>query len=157
MEKLYIICIEDQREVLNTVIDHLTYFEEHTTIEECESATEAKDLIDEIDESGDFVAVLVSDHVMPDQSGVDFLTEVNEDDRFKSTKKILLTGQATHIDTIQAINLAGIDKYIEKPWVKEDLIEKVSILLTEFIIEKGIDYQRFTSILNKPRLFELLK
>ena len=157
MEKLFIICIEDQREVLNTVMDQLSYFEEFVSLEECESAVEAEELIEEIDEHGDYVAVLVSDHVMPDQSGVDFLTEVNDDDRFKSTKKILLTGQATHVDTIQAINLASIDRYIEKPWTKEDLIEKVSILLTEFIIEKGIEYQRFTSILNKPRLFELLK
>ncbi len=157
MEKLYIICIEDQREVLNTVVDHLTFFEEFLSIEECESALEAKELLEEIDDSGDYVAVLISDHVMPDQTGVDFLTEVNDDDRFKATKKILLTGQATHVDTIQAINLASIDRYIEKPWAKEELIEKVSVLLTEFVVKKGIDYQPLVSVLNKPRLFELLK
>lgn len=157
MEKLYIICIEDQREVLNAITNDLSFFEDHLVVEECESAAEAKDLINEIDSKGDFVALLISDHVMPHQTGVDFLTEVNQDLRFRDTKKILLTGQATHVDTIQAINKAAIDNYIEKPWKAADLHQKASSLLTEFIIEKGLDFQRFAPILDKQKLFELLK
>jgi len=157
MEKLYIICIEDQREVLNAITNDLSVYEDYMVVEECESAAEAKDLIDEIDAAGDFVALLISDHVMPHQTGVDFLIEVNKDGRFKSTKKILLTGQATHIDTIEAINKAAIDNYIEKPWKSNDLHQKVSALLTEFIIEKGIAYEPFAPILDKQKLFELLK
>ncbi|MFY0625540.1 MAG: response regulator [Reichenbachiella sp.] len=157
MEKIYIICIEDQREVLNVVSDHLSHFEDLLTLEECESTAEARELIEEIDDNGDYVGVIVSDHVMPNQTGVDFLVEINNDDRFKATRKILLTGQATHIDTIQAINKAGIDKYVEKPWTKEDLIKKVSVLLTEFIIKKGIPYESYMAVLDKPTLFELLK
>ena len=157
MEKIYIICIEDQSEVLHTVMDHLSAFEEYLTIEECESAAEAKELVEEIDAEGDFVGVIVSDHAMPVQTGVDFLIELNEDSRFKDSKKILLTGQATHMDTIQAINKAAIDKYIEKPWQKETLVALVSTMLTEFIIKKGISYEPFLPVLDKPRLFESLK
>jgi two-component system chemotaxis response regulator CheY len=157
MEKIYIICIEDQREVLHTVLEHISIFEEKMIIEECESTAEALELMEEIDDEGDFVGLIISDHAMPIQTGVEFLVELREDERFKDTKKILLTGQATHMDTITAINGAAIDKYIEKPWQKDDLVEKSSILLTEFIIEKGIPYDPFLPILNKPRLFELLK
>lgn len=157
MEKIYIICIEDQREVLNTISDHLSHFEELLTLEECESAAEAAELFEEIDDNGDYIGVIISDHVMPNQTGVDFLSSINHDDRFKASKKILLTGQATHIDTIDAINKAGIDKYIEKPWDKNDLIQKVSSLLTEFIVKKGIAYEPYLAILDKPKLFELLK
>jgi len=157
MEKLYIVCVEDQREVLNTVSEQLSVFEDYLTLEECESADEAEELIEEIDANGDFLAVVISDHVMPDKSGVDFLIDIKEDGRFKSTKKILLTGQATHVDTILAINQAGIDNYIEKPWEAEYLKGKVSTLLTEFIIEMGLDYEPFTKVLDKQRLFNLLK
>ena len=157
MEKLYIICIEDQREVLNTISEQLEAFEDYCVVEECESADEAHELVEEIDAKGDFIAVVISDHVMPGQSGVDFLIELNTDGRFNSTKKILLTGQATHIDTINAINQAGINNYVEKPWQEKDLTSKVSTLLTEFIVEQGINYEEFSPVLDKQKLFELIR
>ncbi|MGL1889448.1 MAG: response regulator, partial [Reichenbachiella sp.] len=129
----------------------------YVTVEECESADEAEELLEEIDANGDYAALVISDHVMPGKTGVQFLTTLFEDDRFKETKKILLTGQATHVDTIQAINMADIDFYMEKPWDKEDLISKVKTLLTTFIIKKGMDYNEFTPILDKQKLFNLLK
>ncbi|MEP2026995.1 MAG: response regulator [Reichenbachiella sp.] len=157
MEKLYIICVEDQKEVLNTIADQLSYFENQFTIEECETADEAYDLINTIDQKGDKVAVVVSDHVMPGTTGVDFFVKMKLEDRFAGVKKILLTGQATHTDTINAINKAKIDNYIEKPWTKGELIEKVSKLLTRFIIESGIAYEPYTEVLDKQTLFDLLK
>ncbi len=68
-----------------------------------------------------YITVIVSDHVMPGKTGVELLTDVFHDSRFPNTKKILLTGQATHTDTINAIN-AGIDRYFEKPW-QSSLVE----------------------------------
>lgn len=157
MEKLYIICIEDQREVLRIIADNLAFFEDKISIEECETAEEALEVMEEIDAAGDYVAVIVSDHVMPEQSGVDFLIEIHEDGRFKHTKKILLTGQATHLDTIEAINKAHIDRYIEKPWDKENLIQEVRQLLTMYVISKGLSYESYMSVLDAQVLFELLK
>ncbi len=157
MEKLFILCIEDQREVLNSIVEDLSFFEEELIIEECESAAEASDIVEEIDARGDYLAVVVSDHVMPGKNGVEFLGELHDDDRFKQTKKILLTGLATHADTIRAINKAAIDRYIEKPWQTEILIQYVKELLTEFVLQKGIPYEPLLSYLDKPTLYELLK
>lgn len=157
MEKLFIICVEDQREVLNTISSHLSVFEEYVELEECESAAEAEELIEEIDANGDMLAVIISDHVMPGKSGVDFLISIQEDGRFGATKKILLTGQATHVDTIEAINRAAINNYIEKPWKANDLTSKVSMLLTEFVVESGLNYEDYVPILDNQRLFDLLK
>jgi len=157
MEELYIICVEDQREVINAITEQLSSFENYLIIEECESAQEAITLMSEIDSQGGYVAVVISDHVMPGMTGVELLTQIKEDMRFSSTKKILLTGQATHSDTIEAINQAKIDKYIEKPWESEDLVRKVSKLLTEYIIETGIDHRPYLDVLDKLTLFDLLK
>lgn len=154
MEKLYIICLEDQPEVLETIVNQLAFFENHLVIEECSSADEARELVEEIDSEGNHVAVIVSDHVMPGETGVDFLSKIHQDDRFKTTKKVLITGQATHMDTIQAINMAGLDRYISKPWKQEELLQIVSTLLTDFIFDKGIEYNEFMEVLDKNRLFE---
>ena len=83
MEKIYIVCIEDQREVLNVVSEHLSHFEDVLSLEECESTSEAKELFEEIDDSGDYIGVIISDHVMPNQTGVDFLIEINNWVRYK--------------------------------------------------------------------------
>ncbi len=157
MEKLFIVCVEDQVEVLNTISEQLSYFEEYVTVEECETAVEAIELLSDIERKGNLTAVVVSDHVMPGMTGVDFFINLKSDQRFKRIKKVLLTGQATHADTIDAINNAQIDFYIEKPWKSESLIEKVSILLTRYIVESGLPYEPLATVLHKPTLFNLLK
>ncbi|GAB4424043.1 MAG: response regulator [Bacteroidia bacterium] len=157
MERLYIICIDDQREVLDAISKDLAPLEGPFLIEECESAEEALDVLEDIDAEGGYPAVIVSDHVMPEKNGVEFLVEVNQDSRFVATKKILLTGLATHQDTIQAINYAAIDKYIEKPWKADALVQQVRILLTSYILDKGLDYEPFRSYLDLPTLLEKLR
>lgn len=157
MDKLTIIYVDDQREVLSTLSKDLQVFEKLVNVEECESANEALELMNDIDASGDHIAVIISDHIMPGKSGVEFLTETNNDDRFPHTKKMLLTGQATHQDTITAINQARIEKYIEKPWSSDDIVEAVQILLTLYILETGIEYEKYMPVLHNTTLLNGLK
>ena len=92
MQKPKIICVDDQREVLATLKKDLEEFIELFKIEYCESAEEAMELIEEIDENGDHLALLICDHIMPVSNGIDFLIEVDKDIRFTKTQKLLLTG-----------------------------------------------------------------
>ncbi|MEO1053685.1 MAG: response regulator [Bacteroidota bacterium] len=157
MEKIYMICIDDQPTVLDAVISDLEVFSDSFEIEACESASEAEELMEEVDQNGDHVAILICDQVMPGKSGTEFLAEVRKQDTFKSTGKILLTGQATHQDTINAINQADIDKYIEKPWQKDTLIGYIKILLTRFLLDKGIDHMQYKDFLDQETLLEKFK
>jgi len=157
MAKPNIICVDDQRDVLATLKKELQFFRDHIKIYYCESADEAAKILDEIDTEGGYVAVIVCDHVMPGNSGVEFLSQVNNDARFPHTKKLLLTGLATHEDTIEAINKANIDRYIGKPWDTHDLIKKVRVLLTEFILEEGLDYNEYLPVLDQETLFAQLR
>ncbi|HHP7240477.1 MAG TPA: response regulator [Cyclobacteriaceae bacterium] len=157
MDKLYIICVDDQREVLSALTEDLEPLEGQILLEECESADEAWDLLDEIDAQGDHAAIIISDHVMPGTSGVEFLSELKKDGRFDKSKKILLTGLATHQDTIKAINQAGLDNYIEKPWNKHELISTIKKLLTIYIISVGLDYSHFSTITDSDTLFTILR
>ena len=114
-------------------------------------------MIEDIDSAGDYLAVVISDHIMPGTTGVDFLISLKKDPRFRNTKKVLLTGLATHQDTIEAINKAQLDKYIEKPWKKEDLLHKIRVLLTSYMVEEGIDYDAYMDVLDAETLYELLR
>ena len=157
MEKIYIIVVDDQREVLTTVSNDLDELAEHVTIEECESPSEAWEILEEVDAEGQLPAVVISDHVMPVKTGVEFLSELSEDARFGEVRKVLLTGLATHTDTINAINQASIHRYVEKPWDKTELVEMVKILITEYLLEKGINYEPYNDVLDHPTLLKYLR
>ena len=157
MSKFNVICIDDQREVLSAVLQDLQPLSTWLNIEECESADEALELMEELDAEGQRIALVISDHVMPDKSGVELLTEIASDSRFTSTRKILLTGQATHTDTINAINQAGIDHYFDKPWVSETLVACVRKLVTHYVFDTGLDYMAYQTYLDSGVVLERLR
>ncbi|MGR6839989.1 response regulator [Aliivibrio wodanis] len=157
MEKLNLICVDDQREVLSAVLQDLAPLKSWINIEECESADEALDLMDELDSEGGHIALVLSDHVMPGKSGVELLTDVSHDYRFLRTKKVLLTGQATHQDTIIAINRARIESYIEKPWNADELRALVTRLVTEFVFDKGLEYTDYQENLDQQVVLNRLR
>ncbi len=157
MQKPIIINIDDQRDVLASLRKDLSLFEEKCDLIDCESAVEANEVFEELDSEEKPIAVIICDHIMPEQNGIDFLIEVNKDSRFNRVKKLLLTGMATHKDTIVAINMANIDRYIEKPWDKEELITNVKVLLTQYLVHSGMNYEPFLPILDQPTLYEELR
>ncbi|HIF9435421.1 TPA: response regulator [Photobacterium damselae] len=157
MEKLNIICVDDQREVLSAVLKDLAPLNDFFNVEDCESADEALELMDDLDAEGEFIALVISDHIMPGKTGVELLTKISQDARFVHTKKVLLTGQATHQDTIEAINLARIESYFEKPWKAEQLLTSARTLITEYIFDMGLDYQPWNEILDNSVVYRRLR
>ena len=134
MEKINIICVDDQPEVLDSVLRDLRPLNSCFRLEGVESASECRELLEEFDQDGELTGLIISDHVMPGGSGVELLGGIAKDDRFAGTRKILLTGQATHADTIQAVNDAHIDNYLEKPWDPAVLLATARKLLTRIIM-----------------------
>lgn len=157
MTKPNILCVDDQREVLAALKKDLAVLNSLFNIIDCESAAEADEVINELDADGEMTPLIICDHIMPGENGVDFLARINEDDRFKNVKRLLLTGLATHQDTIHAINYAHIDLYIEKPWAKDELLSFVKILLTKYLINSGVDYSDYMSFMDQPTLYKELK
>ncbi|MDW1945367.1 response regulator, partial [Vibrio sp. Vb0599] len=79
MEKLNLIGVDDQREVLSAVLQDLEPLNKWLNIEDCESADEVLELMDELDADGEMIALIISDHVMPGKTGVELLTEISKD------------------------------------------------------------------------------
>jgi len=70
------------------------------------------------------VSLVISDFNMPGMNGLDFLKTVKQ--LYPHILAIMLTGQAEIRIAVQAINEAGVYKFIQKPWDDDDL--KVTIL-----------------------------
>lgn len=129
MSKPAILCVDDQREVLSAIRRELQSLGTDYEIVECESAKEAEEVLNELNTTGQETKLIICDHIMPGENGIDFLARLNTDDRFRKLKRIVLTGLASQQDTIKAINKAKIDYYLEKPWDSAEFIAAVKTLL----------------------------
>ena len=67
--------------------------------------------------------VIISDFMMPQMNGIEFLSEAKK--IYPNASTILLTGYADKENAIKAINEVGLYKYIEKPWDNDDLIVNI--------------------------------
>ncbi len=156
METIHIICVDDQPEVLESVTRDLRALTPHVRLDEAGDAEECRELIEQIDEDGEHLAILISDHVMPGTTGVELLSSLAADKRFPHTRKMLLTGLATHRDTIDAINDGHIDYYAEKPWQPETLLAVVKRLLTRYVLDADLETASLMPVLDQSLLTDRL-
>jgi two-component system sensor histidine kinase/response regulator len=70
------------------------------------------------------ICVVVSDHRMPGKTGVKFLEDVKQE--FHNIIRIVLTAYADPEATRDAINKAGVYRYLNKPWVEQDLLSTLN-------------------------------
>ncbi len=146
--------IEDQREVLDTLLQDLQALPSLKLIP-CESASEAEEVLLSMQENGEFPLLLICDHVMPEENGIEFLIRIKSEGLRSSAACILLTGMATHEDTIRAINEVKVTAYIAKPWDHEDLILKIRQALTFRMYELGMTPSAHEDLWDARTLWEL--
>ncbi|EQA47256.1 response regulator receiver domain protein [Leptospira broomii serovar Hurstbridge str. 5399] len=151
MNKGYIICVDDEVSVLETLQEQLhNEFGKTHEIETARSAEEALSLLEEIQNSGFVIEVIITDQVMPGMKGADFLEAVHK--KSPDSIKILLTGQAGLDSAIHAINFGGLSRYVEKPWNIEDLSRDIHSLIEKF--HQNLENQHLVNELNR-RIKEL--
>ncbi len=131
MAREHIICVDDEEGVLTALRQQLGMrFGEECHIDLARSGADALELLDELEREGEPVAVVIADQIMPGMKGVDLLVEVHR--RLPQTAKVLLTGQAGIDSVIQAINTAGLSRYLPKPWEEPDLRLTIEGLLLNY-------------------------
>lgn len=154
MSDLVILVIEDEPEVRAAIVRDLTDHFDTIRIDEAADADDALAALAEAAEAGDHVGLILADHRLPGQSGVDLLVRLHDAPATRSIRKVLITGQAGHADTIRAINEAGLDHYISKPWDPDELISTSVRLLTDYVVGSGLDPLAHMRELDGARLAE---
>lgn len=72
--------------------------------------------------------ILISDIMMPQVDGYEFLQQVREDPRYKSLPVVFLTARGMTGDRIQGYS-AGVDAYLPKPFDPDELVAIISNLI----------------------------
>jgi len=151
--KQAIICVDDEDIILEALKDQLEpFFENHFLIETSTNAEDALEIYDELIASGYEVPVVISDYLMPNMRGDEFLIKIHA--KNPNILKILLTGHANLEGITNAINNANLYRFIPKPWDRDDLILTVREAIRSFLQEleirmKNIELQEINDNLEK--------
>lgn len=156
MNRIVILCVEDETEVRQAIQRDLTPFKSLMRIETAESAADAKAVLKECEADGDPLGLILCDHLMPDECGVDFLIELQHDKLYADARKVLITGQAGLEDTVRAVNEAKLHHYVAKPWTAEELQTVVRDQLTEYVMATQDDLVPYIGVLDGTRLLETI-
>ncbi|HEY6187760.1 MAG TPA: FAD-dependent oxidoreductase [Pyrinomonadaceae bacterium] len=115
MSRPTIITVDDDREVLRAIERDLRRkYGEGYRVLKAESGQSALEALRELKVRNDAVALLLVDQRMPLMSGVEFMKQAGG--LFPDAKRVLLTAYADTDAAIRAINEAGVNHYLLKPW-----------------------------------------
>ncbi len=130
MAKKAILCVDDEKIILDSLKSQLKKrFGSQYAYEFAENADEAFEVLEEMNEDGVEILVIVSDWLMPGIKGDELLTRVHE--MFPGTVKVMLTGQADEQAVENAKQNAGLHRCLYKPWAEDDLVNTIRSGLEE--------------------------
>jgi signal transduction histidine kinase len=140
MKKQAILCVDDEMLVLMSLRDQLMRnFGSFYRIELAESGEEALEVMEELENEGYEMPIIITDQIMPGMKGDELLTAAHK--RYPRSLKIFLTGQADAQAVGSAVNTANLYRYIPKPWDEHDLQLTVSTALQSYNQDKQLAEQ----------------
>lgn len=133
-----ILCVDDEEMIVDAIkMELMNNLPDNIIIDTARNAEEAYQIVEESINQGDDFILIISDQRMPGVPGDVLLAELNK--LVPDALKILLTGY-TDIDGIQyAINNAGLFRYIQKPWSRDDLILTVRQAIDKYNTKRELD------------------
>ena len=128
MEKQAILCVDDEKIILRSLKSQIKkHFGNLYLYEFAESADEAWEIIEELHEDGIKILIIVSDWLMPNIKGDEFLIQVHQ--KFPDIVKVMLTGHANDEAVERAQKEANLRSCLHKPWLEDDLISLIHLSL----------------------------
>ena len=99
------------------------------------------------------VAVIVSDHNMPEMTGIELLSRVRNIS--PDTTKILLTGMTDFQVAVDAINTGEVFRFILKPWKSDDLIQTVEEAILHYQMSIALKKADEATLISLAQTIEL--
>lgn len=99
------------------------------------------------------IPLVISDYRMPGMSGVEFLSRVKE--LYPETIRMILSGYADVVATVEAINDGHVYKFIGKPWNDQELLTTVLRAFEQYQLQKE-NAGLYVQLQNRNRALEEL-
>ncbi|HBB31592.1 MAG TPA: hypothetical protein DDZ80_27080 [Cyanobacteria bacterium UBA8803] len=120
-----ILCVDDEKVILESLKEQLKRrFGNQYLYEVAESAEEAWEIIEELYEEDIKIMLIVSDWLMPDMKGDEFLIQVHH--KYPEIITVMLTGQADEAAINRAKENANLYCCLRKPWSEDELAKIIN-------------------------------
>lgn len=138
-KKIAILIVDDDPLILDVLRINVERFIGNETEVICASGgSEALEIIQEIiDENSHYIGLVISDFIMPQMLGTEFLLKANE--LIPKAKKMMLTGQADTEKVIGLLCEMEMFRFVTKPWNPQVLIQHVRKALEEYAYVKSLE------------------
>lgn len=135
-----ILCVDDDTTVLVALRTLLTHvFGTSHLVEIAESGAEALEILEDLEQQGQHLSIVISDFIMPGMRGDELLIELHQ--RSPKTITIMLTGQSDFDGVKKAINQANLYRFLEKPFNHDDIILTVKSAFQAYEHEQTLSEQ----------------
>ncbi len=125
MKKLAILCVDDERIILDSLrIQIEKNLNKKYIFEYAESAEEALEVIDDLIIEGIDLLLVISDYQMPGMKGDEFAQTLKT--KLPEVNILLLTGQISEEKTLELLDRNIILKVLQKPWKEKDLMNIIT-------------------------------
>ncbi len=141
MARPVILTVDDEVPVLNAIERDLRrhYGREYRVIKS-NSGTEGLQVVQQLKQRNDPLALFLVDQRMPEMTGTEFLEQAIK--LYPDAKKVLLTAYADTSAAIASINEIGLDHYLMKPWdpPEDHLYPVLDDILSDWISSVVLPY-----------------
>lgn len=128
ISKTGILCVDDERVILECLTEQLRRIcGDRYIYEVAESAEEAWEVIEELQNDRVAILIIVSDWLMPGIKGDEFLVQVHQ--RFPQIITVMLTGQADEEAIKRVKQEANLFACLYKPWSEKELSQIITSAL----------------------------
>jgi CheY-like chemotaxis protein len=125
MTSTAILCVDDEQVILESLKEQLKRrFGNEYIYEAAESAEEALEILEELTADSVQILIIVSDWLMPEMKGDEFLIKVHQ--KFPEIVTVMLTGQADEEAIERARKEANLKYCLRKPWTEEELAQIIN-------------------------------
>lgn len=93
---------------------------------ETTAAANGKEAIQQL-QAGPLPHVVLVDWNMPEMDGLEFISTVRKEDRFRDLAILMVTTETEMDQMVRALN-AGANEYLMKPFQKEGLVDKLRLV-----------------------------
>ncbi len=157
MSKIYILCVEDEPEVLDALMQDLSSLEEVFPVDTARSTAEARRALRRIREEGNQVGLILCDHSLPGEQGADFLAGLQRAAETAAARKMLLADPSDLASAVKVLDQAKLNFHIAKPWRRAELLEAAKQRLTDFVLECEENFLPYFGVLDGARLANAMR
>ena len=121
-EKKVVVCIEDEREMIDLV--KLILGRKGFDLVGAVGGREGLETVRRLKPD-----LVLLDLMMPDMDGWEVYQQIKADDKLKDTPVIVVTAKAQSIDKVLGLHIAKVDDYVTKPFGPQELLHSVRKVL----------------------------